>query len=288
MKLLTSALAVKALLALRQAGEASLAQLAHAVQAPPSSMQRALAVLVDDGLVLAMGVGRARRYKLDTGSALLDPVERLGSALLEPLEYARLVGRSNPAIELIGRTSQELVMIFGRRSDAMARSRAARAANETAGQLGLDVRLIDHDDARRFGPATASLRAGLLAGEVVVGDVDASVPDRSHHRQGVGVPLGRIDPGIRMPSVRALQALKRRHHVRRMRAFGSAVRSDFRPDSDVDIAVQLSPDADRSLEALEALERELQHQLGREVDVVLEEDLLPAFRWAISDEAVAM
>jgi predicted nucleotidyltransferase len=73
-----------------------------------------------------------------------------------------------------------------------------------------------------------------------------------------------------------------------MRAFGSAVRSDFRPDSDVDISVQLFPDADRSLDALEALERDLQHQLNRDVDVVLEDDLLPAFRWAISDEAVGI
>jgi predicted nucleotidyltransferase/DNA-binding transcriptional ArsR family regulator len=288
MRLLTSLLAVKVMLALRQAGKASLADLSRALDATPSSVQRALEILVDDGLVRTLGGGRSRRYEIDPGSALADSVERLGDALLEPLERARLMGRSNPTVELVGHAADQLVVVFGRGTDVMVQSRAARAASLIAAQLELVVCLIDHDDARRPGPNNAALRAALLTGRVLVGDLDASVPDRSQHRGSPGIPLGHINSDVRLPSRRTLRALKRRHHVRRMRAFGSAVRSDFRPDSDVDLAVQLSPDADRSSQALEALEHDLARRLGRETHVVFEEDLLPAFRWAIRDEAVAI
>lgn len=288
MRLLASPLAVNVVLALRQSGRASLAELARTLDMTPSSVQRALGILVDDGLVRAIGAGRARAYELDTASPLLDPVERLGEAVLTPVERARLVGRSNPAIELIGHTSREMVVIFAKRGDASDEARAARALGDVAARLELELRLVDHEDARRAGSGNAALRAALTGGEVVFGDLDAAVPERSGHRTGAGRALGRLNPSLRLPSARVLDALKRRHGVRRMRAFGSPVRSDFRPDSDVDIMVQLAPDADRSLESLASLEQDLERKLGRDVDVVLEDEVHPAFRWAIGDEAVAI
>lgn len=50
--------------------------------------------------------------------------------------------------------------------------------------------------------------------------------------------------------------------------FGSVLREDFRPDSDVDVLVTLSEDAGLSLFDLVHMEKELEAILGRDVDIV--------------------
>ena len=60
----------------------------------------------------------------------------------------------------------------------------------------------------------------------------------------------------------------RKHRVRKLSLFGSALREDFRPDSDVDLLVSFAEDARYSLFDLAALEEELSSILGRKVDLV--------------------
>ena len=50
--------------------------------------------------------------------------------------------------------------------------------------------------------------------------------------------------------------------------FGSALRADFGPDSDVDVLVTFMPDSKRSLFDLVQMEEELKGMFGREVDLV--------------------
>jgi len=50
--------------------------------------------------------------------------------------------------------------------------------------------------------------------------------------------------------------------------FGSALRPDFGPDSDVDVLVTFKPDSKRSLFDLVQMEEELEGMFGREVDLV--------------------
>lgn len=50
--------------------------------------------------------------------------------------------------------------------------------------------------------------------------------------------------------------------------FGSILRDDFRPDSDVDILVTFAPDAEWSLLDHLNMEEELSSLLGRKVDLV--------------------
>jgi len=59
-----------------------------------------------------------------------------------------------------------------------------------------------------------------------------------------------------------------KYRIRRLALFGSALRADFRPDSDVDVLVEFSTDAKYSLFALSRMEDELRHIFGREVDLV--------------------
>jgi len=65
-----------------------------------------------------------------------------------------------------------------------------------------------------------------------------------------------------------LNAFCRRHRVRRLSVFGSALREDFRPDSDVDILVSFEEGAHHSLFDLVTMQDELEVILGRSVDLV--------------------
>ena len=65
----------------------------------------------------------------------------------------------------------------------------------------------------------------------------------------------------------------RRWRVRELSLFGSAVRSDFQPDSDVDVLVRFDPEAPWSLWDLVTMRDELAAIFGRDVDL-LEEDAL--------------
>jgi len=50
--------------------------------------------------------------------------------------------------------------------------------------------------------------------------------------------------------------------------FGSVLREDFRPDSDIDVMVQFHPEAHPTLFDLAEMEDELKQILGRDVDLV--------------------
>ena len=60
----------------------------------------------------------------------------------------------------------------------------------------------------------------------------------------------------------------RRWGVTELALFGSALREDFHPDSDVDVLVSFSEDAQHSLFDLVRMQNELRLIFGREVDLV--------------------
>jgi hypothetical protein len=72
--------------------------------------------------------------------------------------------------------------------------------------------------------------------------------------------------------------------VRRLAIFGSALRDDFGPDSDLDLLVEFEPDARTGLRMFE-LEAELSDLLGRKVDLNTIGFLGPEFRERIRREA---
>jgi predicted nucleotidyltransferase len=77
-----------------------------------------------------------------------------------------------------------------------------------------------------------------------------------------------------------------RYGARNVRVFGSVARGDARPDSDVDILVDMEPG--RSLFDLGGLLSELQTLLGVDVDVVTEKGLRPRIRGQVLREAVPL
>ena len=75
--------------------------------------------------------------------------------------------------------------------------------------------------------------------------------------------------------------------MRSLIVFGSAVRTDFRPDSDVDVAVV---PGDRSLSFFELvdLERELEERLGRDVDLCVLPNAIEEVAQAVAREGVVL
>ncbi|MCK6630055.1 MAG: nucleotidyltransferase domain-containing protein [Anaerolineae bacterium] len=60
-----------------------------------------------------------------------------------------------------------------------------------------------------------------------------------------------------------------RWHIRELALFGSVLRDDFNPDSDVDILATFTPEADWSLFDHVRMEEELSHLLNRPVDLLV-------------------
>ncbi len=76
----------------------------------------------------------------------------------------------------------------------------------------------------------------------------------------------------------------RRHHVRRLALFGSVLREDFRPDSDIDVLVEFEPDTFVGFRIVE-MEDELTQILGRKVDLVTARALNHRIRGRVLEEA---
>jgi predicted nucleotidyltransferase len=76
-----------------------------------------------------------------------------------------------------------------------------------------------------------------------------------------------------------------RHHIRKLALFGSVLRDDFRPESDIDVLVEFEPGRAVGLIRLAGIERELSELLGRTVDIRTPADLSRYFRQEVLDSA---
>jgi predicted nucleotidyltransferase len=77
----------------------------------------------------------------------------------------------------------------------------------------------------------------------------------------------------------------RKHHIKKLAIFGSALRPDFREDSDIDVLVEFEPDHVPGL-AFFAMQDELSEILGRKVDLNTPQCLSKYFREKVIKEAV--
>ncbi len=78
----------------------------------------------------------------------------------------------------------------------------------------------------------------------------------------------------------------RQYHVSRLSLFGSVLRDDFGPDSDVDVLVEFEPGYAPGLFGVVHMERELSELFGgRKVDLRTAEDLSRYFRQDVLREA---
>jgi predicted nucleotidyltransferase len=79
-------------------------------------------------------------------------------------------------------------------------------------------------------------------------------------------------------------------YVRKVTLFGSFARGDDTPASDIDLVVELRPQEERPYLGLRwfGLETDLSNVLGREVELVTEEELSPYIRPYIDKDRVVL
>jgi len=79
----------------------------------------------------------------------------------------------------------------------------------------------------------------------------------------------------------------RKHRIRRLALFGSILRDDFTPDSDIDVLVEFEPGATPGFGFI-TVQDELSKIIGRRVDLNTPQCLSKYFRDAVQREAMEL
>lgn len=288
MSLLRSSVASAVLIALTQASPAglSLRELSRASRARDSSVQRAVEVLAEEGIVERHDGPAGARYALGQ-----HPLQRelltLGLHDTSRMATLETLSLANPAVEFAAVDARGLLVVFRQRSTADERLRLRGALDLLRPPVALTS--FEHDALAERLLEEPELRARAARSTILAGSVARSFPDRRRH----GDPrraraLGRPHPSLRLPSQRALQRIAKRFRLDEMRLFGSAVRSDFRADSDLDVLVRPRPGARLGIFDLIALEDELEGLFDRDVDLVTPDALGESVRPRVEREAVVL
>jgi len=85
--------------------------------------------------------------------------------------------------------------------------------------------------------------------------------------------------------LKAIKDLCERYRVKELSIFGSALREDFRKDSDIDLLVEFEPEAQIGFMTLSRIQRELSAILLRPVDLVPKGGLRPKIREMVISSA---
>ncbi len=94
-----------------------------------------------------------------------------------------------------------------------------------------------------------------------------------------------VETNLNVPRKKIAEFCKK-NQIRKLSIFGSALRKDFRSESDVDVLVEFEPDARVGLIRLAGIEMELSEILGRKVDLNTPGFLSKYFRDQVLSEAV--
>ena len=89
---------------------------------------------------------------------------------------------------------------------------------------------------------------------------------------------------IKIPK-KKIEEFCRKNHIRKLSFFGSFLRKDFGPDSDVDVLVEFEPGEKVGFLKLAGMERELSEILNHKVDLRTPAELSRYFRQEVLDSA---
>jgi predicted nucleotidyltransferase len=276
LKALPSALGIRVLAALGQApGGLRLSAIADAVEAPLTSVDAAVRRLVAADLVERAA---DRRY-LRGEAPQVDLLVRLGYGMREGAAAGL---RANRLVLYAGRDETGwLLAVRGRHGDpAFARLLALR------GSIGEPTELVEVD---ALPPSEAALhRARAERAETIVGSAARAFPRPAREGRGAGYSLHGLNRALHAPSARRLRAIANEYGLHRVVAFGSAVRSDFDEESDVDLLVEMRPGRGLGITDLTSLEDRFEDLFERRVEVVTRTGLLPGVASAAEREGVVL
>ncbi len=239
-----------------------LSDIARAVEATPSSVQRALEALLGEGVVTRRE-GARPMFMLQEGPTT-EAFLALVFAVTPMNELMGAIARANAGVEFASVDGDGVLLVTAWNANADSLLRLVRAT----GRSTAPVTTLEHDELRRRLPDEPGLRDRAATGTILKGTIARSFPDRTRHGDPSAPALGRLNPLVQKPSKRSIADLVRRFGLVRMSVFGSAVRGDLRPDSDVDVLVEPGADVRFSLADRMALRSRLEDLFGRDVDVV--------------------
>ena len=160
-----------------------------------------------------------------------------------------------------------------------ARTAAGLTQTELAQRAGVTQSVISVYEAGRRQPSVTTLAALIAA---TGHELHLSIGPPRTGRQRLTGPVGR-----RLRSRRAqVLALTSRHGVKVLGVFGSVARGEDRPDSDVDLLVELP--AGMGLFALARVQNDLEELLGSPVDLICESALKAGVRPAVEADLVPL
>lgn len=276
LKSLPSALGIRVLTALGQApGGLRLSAISDAVEAPLTSVDAAVRRLVAADLVQRAA---DRRY-VRAETAQSDLLLRFGYGTLEGAAAAL---RANRLVLYAGRDETGwLLAVRGRHGDpAFTRLLALRGSIEEPMEL-VEVDALSPSEAAEY-------RARAERAETFVGSAARAFPRPAREGQGAGHLLHGLNRALHAPSARRLRVIAHEYGLRRVVAFGSAVRSDFDEESDVDLLVEMRPGRRLGITDLTSLEDRFEDLFERRVEVVTGAGLLPAVASAAEREGVVL
>ena len=254
------------------------------LEVPFSSAERALHVLQDDELAER----RDRRFAPLADARALAAVH-FALAMIEPTESLALLARANRTVEFAGVDEQGAVLVIRRFAEPADEALLRRTLGGFATlHPRLRLELLDKSALRERLLDDRAPRDRALRMRILAGSVDRSFPDRTRHGDEDAPLLGHLHAGVAVPSDRRLRALVRRHGLRRVVAFGSATRADFRPDSDLDLLVEPIPGRELGLRQRAALAADAEMLFGRDVDLLAAGEARPALAERIAREGVVL
>jgi predicted nucleotidyltransferase len=267
-------------------GGMRLAEIASAAEAPLSSAQRAVSSLVASGLVAA--VGQPALYELNLGHPAGQSFVEFSIRVL-PIERALdIVLRSNPSVEYAGRDCDGYLAVlspFAEVSDIAKLDRTIGLIK--ADRLDApDIQIVERSDLHDALMDDDNLRSRGASLTTVKGSQARAFRDPHRHGTLNGQALGGLHPSLPKLPRDAVRQIANDFGLDTIAAFGSAVRSDFRPDSDVDVMIKTIPGRPMRIETLMGVQRRFEELLDRDVDVINIQAIDPVIAAHAKDDEV--
>jgi hypothetical protein len=226
--------------------------------------EKALAILTADGL----SARQDHRHRLVESPRAREAI-RFALAFLDKERALTALARANPAAEFCGLDDAGVLFVVRRFAEPSDEARL-RDAIEILAQFhpAMVIEFASKDDIRARLLDDVSVRRRAQNMGVLAGSVDRSFPDRTRQGDFDAPQIGGLNPALATPSKRRLRELARRYHLRRILAFGSVTREDFRPDSDLDLLVEPAPGHRLGLGERVNLTADAERLFDRDVDLV--------------------
>lgn len=260
----------EAVMVLTQHPEGSrLQEVADALNAPLSSAQRAIGSLLESGMVVTNGE-RPLRYTGNPEHPAADALVEL-SLRTAPVERAMdVVLRANRAVQFAGLDADGYLVVLSPFAEAVdvARLTSTLTRINRSRVDAIAFEILEREDVRRALLESPTLRERGLRMTEVKGSAIRTFRDPHQHGSFDATRLGRLHPSLPRVSRQALTKLATDHGLARVIAFGSSVRQDFRPDSDVDIMIETMPGSRPRISNLIDVRQRLEELLDRDVDLV--------------------